>query len=188
MEEMMAKVEDRATKHEQHSYQQRLAHVTAMHSTSMSEVQAELEALEASMPKFKKIETPEFGVEALWLGPQSDSAPMDTVKRIFPVPAGSCGDCGHANVGSPPPGLCTPMPSHGLHQQTPSAAATSPAMPGLNFSKLSEQEVDAELHARDQDNLRDSLKTMLRILQNHHVDNDLEEIFPTMMTTTMTTV
>eukprot|EP00971_Amphidinium_carterae_P018830 370817-Amphidinium_carterae.1 len=97
----MAKVEDRATKHEQHSYQleQRLAHVTAMHSTTVSEVQAELEALQASTPKFKKIETPEFGVEAIGLGPQSDSAPMDTVKQIFPVPAGSCGDCGHANVG-----------------------------------------------------------------------------------------
>eukprot|EP00971_Amphidinium_carterae_P219568 4359235-Amphidinium_carterae.1 len=103
----------------------------------MSEVQAELEALEASTPKFKKIETPEFGVEALGLGPQSDSAPMDTVKPNFPVPAGSCGDCGHANVGLPPPGWCTPMPSNGVLQQTPSAAATSPAMQGLNFSKLS---------------------------------------------------
>eukprot|EP00971_Amphidinium_carterae_P046124 907934-Amphidinium_carterae.1 len=47
MEEMISKVEDRATMHEQHSHQleQRLAHVTAMHSTIMSELQAELEAL-----------------------------------------------------------------------------------------------------------------------------------------------
>eukprot|EP00971_Amphidinium_carterae_P286233 5683362-Amphidinium_carterae.1 len=67
----------------------------------MSEVQAELEALEASTP----IETPEFGVVALGLGPQSGSATMDTAKQNLPVPAGSCEDCGHANVGLPPPGL-----------------------------------------------------------------------------------
>eukprot|EP00971_Amphidinium_carterae_P046125 907934-Amphidinium_carterae.2 len=62
---------------------------------------------------------------------------MDTGKPNFPVPAGSCGDCGHANVGVPPPGLYTPLPSHGLLQQTPSAATASPAVPGLNFSRLS---------------------------------------------------
>eukprot|EP00971_Amphidinium_carterae_P029004 570388-Amphidinium_carterae.1 len=58
MEEMMTKVEGGAKTHEQHSHllEQRLAHVTVMHNTTMSEVQAELEALEASTPKFKKIE------------------------------------------------------------------------------------------------------------------------------------
>eukprot|EP00971_Amphidinium_carterae_P214243 4251563-Amphidinium_carterae.1 len=143
-----------------------------MHSTTMSEVQAELEALAASTPKFKKIETPEFGVEALGFGPQSNSAPMDTGKPNFPVPARSCGDCGHANAGMPPPGLYTPLPSHGLLQQTSSAAATSPAVPGLNFSRLSGTGSGCGAS----------------FLQDHPVDNELEEIFPTMMTTTMTTV
>eukprot|EP00971_Amphidinium_carterae_P326645 6457567-Amphidinium_carterae.1 len=133
-----------------------------MHSTTMSEVQAELESLVASTPKFKKIETPEFGVEALALGPPSNSAPMDTGKPNFPILAGSCGDCGHANVGMPPPGLYTPLPSHGALDQ---------------------------VTLRDKDmSPSENHKTMLRILQDHPVDNELEEIFPTMMTMTMTTV
>eukprot|EP00971_Amphidinium_carterae_P222333 4412939-Amphidinium_carterae.1 len=36
---------------------------------------------------------------------------METEKPNFPIPAGSCKDCGHANVGFPPPGLGTPLPS-----------------------------------------------------------------------------
>eukprot|EP00971_Amphidinium_carterae_P291577 5788335-Amphidinium_carterae.2 len=45
----------------------------------------------------------------------------------------------------------------------------TPAMPGLNFQSVLEQEVDAELHAPDEDSLRDmspseNLKTILRIL------------------------
>eukprot|EP00971_Amphidinium_carterae_P241789 4800896-Amphidinium_carterae.1 len=62
---------------------------------------------------------------------------MDTEKSDFPIRAGSCKDCGRANVGMPPPGLGTPLPSQGLLQQTPSAAIASPVIPGLNFSTLS---------------------------------------------------
>eukprot|EP00971_Amphidinium_carterae_P098885 1955718-Amphidinium_carterae.1 len=56
MEEMMSKMEDQARTHEQHSHQleQRLLHLTATHNTTMVEVQAELEALEESTPRFKK--------------------------------------------------------------------------------------------------------------------------------------
>eukprot|EP00971_Amphidinium_carterae_P018431 363790-Amphidinium_carterae.1 len=38
---------------------------------------------------------------------------METQQSGFPNPAGPCGDCGHANVGVPPPGLGTPMPRAG---------------------------------------------------------------------------
>eukprot|EP00971_Amphidinium_carterae_P019105 376047-Amphidinium_carterae.2 len=50
---------------------------------------------------------------------------MQTEKPNFPIPEGSCKDCGHAHVGTPPPVLGRPLPSQGLHQQTPSATAAS---------------------------------------------------------------
>eukprot|EP00971_Amphidinium_carterae_P010696 211249-Amphidinium_carterae.2 len=102
-------------------------------NTSLAEVQAELEA---STPRFNKIATPDFGVDAMKNAMQSQSAPIQTETSSFPIPPGTCKDCGHADVRMPPPGLGTPMPSTGLLYQTPSAAAAS-LLPGLNFSKLS---------------------------------------------------
>eukprot|EP00971_Amphidinium_carterae_P136400 2702762-Amphidinium_carterae.1 len=138
LEEMMSRAEDRTRMHEQHSYQleQRLMQATAVHNTSLAEVQAELEALEATTPRFKKIATPNFGAASLGQGLKTEPIPMETRQSDFSNPAGSCGDCGHANVRGPPPGLGTPMPKAGLSQQTPSAAAASP-MPGLKFSTMS---------------------------------------------------
>eukprot|EP00971_Amphidinium_carterae_P147039 2913812-Amphidinium_carterae.1 len=45
---------------------QRLRQVSKMHEVLMAEVQAELEELEASSsPRFSKINTPDFGADAL---------------------------------------------------------------------------------------------------------------------------
>eukprot|EP00971_Amphidinium_carterae_P286502 5688165-Amphidinium_carterae.1 len=77
-----------------------------------------MEALEAlSSPRFNKIETPKFGVDSIKKAMQGDSTPKQTQMSSFPNPAGSCKDCGHADVRIPPPGLGTPMPSTGQQQQ-----------------------------------------------------------------------
>eukprot|EP00971_Amphidinium_carterae_P092775 1837187-Amphidinium_carterae.1 len=65
LEELIPVAEDRLRKHEHHSNQlgQRLQQ---MHEVSMAEVLAEVEELEASSsPRFNKIDTPDFGVQAL---------------------------------------------------------------------------------------------------------------------------
>eukprot|EP00971_Amphidinium_carterae_P307098 6103255-Amphidinium_carterae.1 len=65
---MLANANDRmrASEHQTTLLGQRLRQVTDMHEVSMAEVQAELEELEASSsPRFNKINTPDFGADAL---------------------------------------------------------------------------------------------------------------------------
>eukprot|EP00971_Amphidinium_carterae_P349033 6490810-Amphidinium_carterae.1 len=122
MEEMMSKVEDQARTHEQHSHQleQRLLHVTAMHNTTMAEVQAELEALEESTPRFKKVET--------WsLVPQQcGSIRSRTAESI-------CPNADRKFKFSSPRRFLQRLRT----RSSATAAAAASPMPGLNFSKLS---------------------------------------------------
>eukprot|EP00971_Amphidinium_carterae_P050345 991896-Amphidinium_carterae.3 len=129
LEELIAVAEDRSRQQEHHSNQleQRLKQVSEMHDASLAEVLAEMEELEAlSTPRFNKIDTPEFGVQFLKTAVDGQTTPTQTQTASFPNPAGSCKDCGHANVPAPPPGLGSPKPSAGMPYQTPSAAAASP--------------------------------------------------------------
>eukprot|EP00971_Amphidinium_carterae_P241363 4792547-Amphidinium_carterae.1 len=96
-----------------------------------------MEELEAtSSPRFNKIDTPDFGVHALNVTTDGQTMPMQKQTANFPIPTGSCKDCGHAHMRAPPPGLGSPKPSAGLKHQTPSAAAVSPVL-DLNFSQFS---------------------------------------------------
>eukprot|EP00971_Amphidinium_carterae_P020189 397797-Amphidinium_carterae.1 len=97
-----------------------------MHEVSMTEVMAELEELEASSsPRFSKIDTPDFGAQALNVTMDGQPTPTQTQTANFPNSTGPRRDCGQADGQLPPPGLGTPMPN-GMKPQTPSAAVASP--------------------------------------------------------------
>eukprot|EP00971_Amphidinium_carterae_P292472 5806153-Amphidinium_carterae.1 len=61
----------------------------------MAEVTAELEELEASsIPCFNKINTPDFGAEALEAAMDGQPTPMQTQTANFPNSTGTRKDCG----------------------------------------------------------------------------------------------
>eukprot|EP00971_Amphidinium_carterae_P192382 3817293-Amphidinium_carterae.1 len=73
-----------------------------MHEVSMAEVLAEVEALEASR-RFNKIDTPDFGAQALGVTMDCHTKPMQPQMASFPIPTGTCRDRGHADLQTPPP-------------------------------------------------------------------------------------
>eukprot|EP00971_Amphidinium_carterae_P118815 2353763-Amphidinium_carterae.1 len=76
---MLANANDRmrACEHQTNLMGQRLRQVTEIHEVSMAEVQAELEELEASSsPRFNKINTPDFGADALKAALNGQPTPM----------------------------------------------------------------------------------------------------------------
>eukprot|EP00971_Amphidinium_carterae_P020284 399681-Amphidinium_carterae.1 len=114
---------------------------------------------------------------------------MQTQTANFPIPTGSCKDCGHAYVRAPPPGLGSPKPSVGMKPQTPSAAAVSP-VPDFNFSQFSG--AGGSTHprpGRSQGHGYESFlnrRTILRILLSLNDNVEMEEIFQDIVMTTTT--
>eukprot|EP00971_Amphidinium_carterae_P198318 3936142-Amphidinium_carterae.2 len=100
LEELIVVAEDKSRAHEHQANQlgQRLRQVTEMHEVSMAEVVAELEEMEASSsPRLNKIDTPDFGAQALNMTMNGQQTPMQQQTANFPNSTGSCKDCGQDN-------------------------------------------------------------------------------------------